>query len=115
MVIDPRVTGIVDVQLRDVPWDQALDIILRANGLGYRVDGTIVRIAPADVFTADDKAQGLAANAAADAGQLTTLTRQLSYSTGQDIVALLKTTNILSNRGTASVDPRTNTLIITDL
>ena len=46
MVIDPAVQGTVDVALRDVPWDQALDIILRANKLGYIVDGTIVRIAP---------------------------------------------------------------------
>jgi type IV pilus assembly protein PilQ len=115
MVIDPRVTGTVDVALRDVPWDQALDIILRANGLGYRVDGTIVRIAPVAVFTAEDRAQGAAAAAAADAGQLTTLTHQLSYSQGDQIVALLKQANVLSSRGTAFVDARTNTLIITDL
>jgi type IV pilus assembly protein PilQ len=115
MVIDPRVTGTVDVALRDVPWDQALDIILRANGLGYRVDGTIVRIAPVGVFTAEDRAQGAAAAAAADAGQLTTLTRQLSYSRGEEIVALLKQANVLSSRGTAFVDGRTNTLIVTDL
>ena len=48
IVIDPAVQGTVDVALRDVPWDQALDIILRANKLGYLVDGTIVRIAPLD-------------------------------------------------------------------
>ena len=46
IVIDPAVRGTVDVALRDVPWDQALDIILRANKLGYIVDGTVVRIAP---------------------------------------------------------------------
>jgi type IV pilus assembly protein PilQ len=46
IVIDPTVQGSVDVALRDVPWDQALDIILRANKLGYILDGTIVRIAP---------------------------------------------------------------------
>ena len=46
--IDPAVQGTVDVALRDVPWDQALDIILAANKLGYIVDGTIVRIAPAE-------------------------------------------------------------------
>jgi type IV pilus assembly protein PilQ len=115
MVIDPRVTGTVDVALRDVPWDQALDIILRANGLGYRVDGTIVRIAPVGVFTAEDRAQGAAAAAAAEAGQLTTLTRELSYSRGEEIVAVLKQANVLSGRGTAFVDARTNTLIVTDL
>jgi type IV pilus assembly protein PilQ len=115
MVIDPRVTGTVDVALRDVPWDQALDIILRANGLSYSVDGTIVRIAPVAVFAAENTAREQARIAAENAGDLTTLTRQLSYSRGEEIVALLKQTNILSSRGQASVDPRTNTLIITDL
>ena len=46
IVIDPSIQGTVDVSLRDVPWDQALDIILRANKLGYSVDGNIVRIVP---------------------------------------------------------------------
>src|SRR4029450_6310659 len=50
IVIDPAVTGTVDVALRDVPWDQALDIILAANKLGYIIDGTIVRIAPLAVL-----------------------------------------------------------------
>src|SRR3989454_1527944 len=50
IVIDPAVQGTVDVALRDVPWDQALDIILRANKLGYFIDGTIVRIAPLTVL-----------------------------------------------------------------
>ena len=52
IVIDPSITGTVDVLLRDVPWDQALDIILKANKLGYAVDGTVVRIAPLTVLAA---------------------------------------------------------------
>src|SRR5207249_1741971 len=115
IVIDPRVNGTVDVALRDVPWDQALDIILKANGLGYIVDGTIVRIAPLEALEAEQKKISDLAKAQAEAGQITTLTRQLSYAKGEDIVALLKSANILSNRGTAFVDPRTNTLIVTDL
>ena len=54
IVIDPTVQGTVDVALRDVPWDQALDIILRANKLGYLVDGTIVRIAPLSVLAEEE-------------------------------------------------------------
>jgi type IV pilus assembly protein PilQ len=115
IVIDPNVQGTVDVALRDVPWDQALDIILRANKLGYSVDGTIVRIAPITTLSGEEKERGDLFKAQADAGQLVTLTRQLSYSTGQEIVTLLKAANILSNRGTAFVDTRTNTLIVTDL
>ncbi len=56
IVIDPTIQGTVDVALRDVPWDQALDIILRANKLGYVVDGTIVRIAPLTVLAAEEEA-----------------------------------------------------------
>ena len=56
IVIDPTIQGTVDVALRDVPWDQALDIILRANKLGYVVDGTIVRVAPLTVL-ADEETQ----------------------------------------------------------
>jgi type IV pilus assembly protein PilQ len=115
IVIDPNVQGTVDVALRDVPWDQALDIILRANKLGYSVDGTIVRIAPLSTLASEEKERGALAQAQSEAGQLTTLTRQLSYSTGQEIVTLLKAANILSNRGQAFVDARTNTLIVTDL
>jgi type IV pilus assembly protein PilQ len=115
IVIDPTVTGTVDVALRDVPWDQALDIILRANKLGYVIDGTIVRIAPLTVLTAEEKERSDLAKAQADAGQVSTLTRQLSYAKGEEIVTLLKQANILSPKGQAFVDARTNTLIVTDL
>jgi type IV pilus assembly protein PilQ len=115
VVIDPAVQGSVDVALRDVPWDQALDIILRANKLGYMVDGTIVRIAPLNVLASEEKERSDLAKAQADAGQVTTLTRQLSYAKGEEMVTLLKQANVLSNRGQAFVDTRTNTLIVTDL
>ena len=115
VVIDPKVNGTVDVALRDVPWDQALDNILRANSLGYVVNGTIVRIAPLDALEAEQKKLSDLAKAQAEAGQITTLTRQLSYAKGEEIVALLKQANVLSPRGTAYVDARTNTLILTDL
>jgi len=115
IVIDPAVTGSVDVALRDVPWDQALDIILRANKLGYVIDGTIVRIAPLTVLTAEEKERSDLAKAQAEAGQINTLTRQLSYAKGEEIVNLLKQANILSPKGQAFVDQRTNTLIVTDL
>ena len=50
IIIDPSIQGTVDVSLRDVPWDQALDIILRSNKLGYSVEGNIVRIVPLNVL-----------------------------------------------------------------
>ncbi|MBI3403455.1 MAG: type IV pilus secretin PilQ [Acidobacteria bacterium] len=115
IVIDPRVNGTVDVALKDVPWDQALDIILRSNGLSYSVDGTIVRIAPIDALEAEQKKISDLEKAKAEAGQITTITQRLSYAKGDAIVALLKAASILSPRGQAFVDERTNTLIVTDL
>src|SRR5262249_22075126 len=115
IVIDPAVTGTVDVALRDVPWDQALDIILRPNKLGYTIDGTIVRISPITVLASEEKERSDLAKAQIETGVLSTVTRQLSYAKGEEIVTLLKQANILSQRGQAFVDQRTNTLIVTDL
>ena len=114
IVIDPSVQGTVDVALRDVPWDQALDIILRANRLGYSVDGTIVRIAPLNVLADEEAQRQKLAEAQALAGQLQTLTRTLSYARAEQVQPLI-TTTVLSRRGSITTDPRTNTLIITDL
>ena len=86
IVIDPAVQGTVDVALRDVPWDQALDIILRANKLGYSVDGTIVRIAPLDGARRRRRTSARQARrSAGDAGELGMLQRQLSYAKGEEM------------------------------
>ncbi len=114
MVLDPAVQGTVDVQLRDVPWDQALDMILRANKLGYIVDGTIVRIAPLAVLADEETQRRKLTDEQALAGQLQVLTKTLSYAKADELQALL-TKSALSQRGIVQVDPRTNTLIITDL
>jgi type IV pilus assembly protein PilQ len=115
IVIDPAVQGTVDVALRDVPWDQALDIILRANKLGYSVDGTIVRIAPNAVLKAEEDERKALLDSQNDASQLGTLQRQLSYAKGEEVATLLKSANVLTKRGQANVDPRTNTLIVRDV
>jgi type IV pilus secretin PilQ/predicted competence protein len=114
IVIDPTVTGTVDVALKDVPWDQALDIILRANKLSYSVDGTIIRIAPTSVLADEESQKQKLAEAQALAGELKPITRTLSYAKAEDLQALI-TKSVLSSRGTVQVDVRTNTLIINDL
>jgi type IV pilus assembly protein PilQ len=114
MVIDPTVQGSVDVALRDVPWDQALDIILRANRLGYVIDGTIVRIAPLTVLSDEEAQRRKLAEEQALAGELRVFTRSLSYARAEDMAPLL-TRAALTSRGTVQVDARTNTLIVTDL
>ncbi len=114
IVIDPTIQGTVDVALRDVPWDQALDIILRANKLGYVVDGTIVRVAPLTVLAEEEAQRRKLSEEQALSGELRVLTRSLSYARAEDLRALL-TATVLSSRGTIQQDSRTNTIIINDL
>jgi type IV pilus assembly protein PilQ len=114
VVIDPTIQGAVDVALKDVPWDQALDIILRANKLGYVVDGTIVRIAPLAVLADEEVQRRKLSDEQALAGDLRVLTRSLSYARAEDLQKLL-TQTVLSQRGSVQFDQRTNTLIINDL
>jgi type IV pilus assembly protein PilQ len=114
LVIDPTIQGTVDVALRDVPWDQALDIILRANKLGYVVDGTIVRVAPLTVLAEEESQRRKLSDEQALAGELRVLTRSLSYARAEDLRQLL-TQTALSQRGSIQFDQRTNTLIINDL
>ena len=114
LVIDPTIQGTVDVALRDVPWDQALDIILRANKLGYVVDGTIVRVAPLTVLAEEESQRRKLSDEQALAGELRVLTRSLSYARAEDLRTLL-TQTVLSQRGSIQFDQRTNTLIINDL
>jgi type IV pilus assembly protein PilQ len=114
MIIDPQVQGRVNVVLTDVPWDQALEQILRSNKLGYSVDGSIMRIAPLSVL-ADEQSQTQKLNEArALAGELIVRTFPLSYAKA-DVLAPLLTKSALSQRGQIQFDPRTNTLIIMDL
>jgi type IV pilus secretin PilQ/predicted competence protein len=119
MVIDPDVQGSVDIKLTDVPWDQALDVILRGNGLDYSVDGTIVRISKIKTLEDENKARQSAAQAAAErqaqAGGLAFETFPLSYAKAAEIAPLLKGSLRLSKYGQVQVDVRTNTLIIADL
>ena len=114
MIIDPQVQGRVNVVLTDVPWDQALEQILRSNKLGYTVEGNIMRIAPLTVL-ADEQAQTQKLNEAkALAGELEVRTFALSYAKAADLQGLL-TKSALSPRGQIQFDPRTNTLILMDL
>jgi type IV pilus secretin PilQ/predicted competence protein len=114
IVIDQSVQGAVDVSLNEVPWDQALDIILRDHKLGYSVEGTIVRIAPLTVLADEEAQRRKLADERALSGDLEVLTRPLSYAKAADLTALL-TRTALSPRGDIQIDPRTNTIIIRDL
>lgn len=116
-VIQPGVRGSVTVELNSVPWDQALEQILRINNLGTEIDGTIVRIAPLTQLRAEAEERRQLEAARAQAIPLTTIMRPLSYASAGDISTLLRNRQgaILSSRGTVQVDRRTNTLIIREL
>ena len=114
IVIDQSVQGAVDVSLHEVPWDQALDIILRDHKLGYSVEGTIVRIAPLAVLSDEEGQRRKLAEERALSGDLEVLTRPLSYAKASELTPLL-TRTALSLRGDIQIDARTNTIIIRDL
>jgi type IV pilus assembly protein PilQ len=114
LVIDPEVKGVVDVSLHEVPWDHALDIILRANQLDYPVEGTIVRIAPVETLRKEGESRRQLADEQALSGELVTVTKTLSYAKAADLAPLLLRT-ALTKRSSIQVDPRTNNLIISDL
>jgi type IV pilus assembly protein PilQ len=114
IVIDPAVNGTVDVALRDVPSDQALESILRANKLGCAIDGMIFRVAPLTVLAEEATSRTKLAEAQAMSGDLKVVTKTLNYALAEDLAPVLKG-NALSNRGSTAVDRRTNTIIINDL
>ena len=114
VVFDPSVQGTVDIFVRDIPWDQALETILRANKLGYVAEGTIIRIAPLNVLAEEEAERRKLADARALAGDLSVRTFALSYAKATDLQPLL-TRSVLSPRGQIQVDSRTNTLIVMDL
>jgi type IV pilus assembly protein PilQ len=114
MIIDPAVQGRVNVLLTDVPWDQALDQILRSNKLGYTVEGNIIRIAPLAVLADEQSAQQKLVEAKALAGELRVQTFPLSYAKA-DALGPLLVKSALSARGQIQFDSRTNTLILMDL
>lgn len=115
VVIDPAIQGTVDVSLREVPWDQALEVILRAHKLGYVIENNVVRIASLKALAEEEQERQKLAETQAKGGQLKVLTRALSYAKAADIAKLLKDARVISDRGTAFVDERSNTLIINDL
>ncbi|HNV04177.1 MAG TPA: type IV pilus secretin PilQ [Vicinamibacterales bacterium] len=116
IVIDPNVpAAMVDVSLKEVPWDQALEVILRSHQLGYVLENNVVRIAPLKVLAQEETERQKLAEAQSMSGQLKVLTKTLSYAKAAVVAKLLKDTRVISNRGTAIVDDRTNTLIINDL
>ena len=118
IIIDPNVSGAVTLVLDSVPWDQALDIVLKNNRLGKVLEGNVLRIARVETLTAEQEGTTKLAAARMDASPLVTVFRPINYAKATDIAALLKTWaggGALSRRGTVLVDARSNTLIVSDV
>lgn len=116
LVTTDTVTGNVTLNLSGVPWDQALDMILKIKGLDKRLEGNILLIAPTEELTARETQQLQSKQQVAELAPLRSEHIQINYAKALDIAAILKNSDasILSPRGTASVDERTNTLLVRD-
>jgi type IV pilus assembly protein PilQ len=116
IITSDTVGGNLTLRLKDVPWDQALDIILQAKGLSKRKNGNVVLIAPTDELAAKEKLALEAQAAVSDLEPVRTESFALSYAKAEDIQKLLsnKDQRILSKRGSASIDERTNTIFVQD-
>jgi type IV pilus assembly protein PilQ len=115
VVVNPGVSGKVTLSLKEVPWDQALDLILKANGLGYTLEGNVIRIARLADLQREEQERRKLAEEKALAGDLGTFTTRISYAKAAELADVLKKAGALSPRGSINVDPRTNTMIINDL
>ena len=116
MVISDTVKGNLTLRLKDVPWDQAFDIILQSRGLDMRKNGNVIQVAPRDEIAAKEKLELASRQEIAELEELRTESFPISYQKGEAVVALLssKDQRILSKRGSAIVDARTNIVFVQD-
>jgi type IV pilus assembly protein PilQ len=114
VVVNPGVSGKVTLKLTEVPWDQALDLILKTNGLGYTLEDNVIRIAKLTDLQREEQERRKLAEEQALAGDLLVQNFRLSYAKANDLEPTIKKV-ALSPRGQIITDVRTNTMIVTDL
>jgi type IV pilus assembly protein PilQ len=117
IVVSDTVKGRVTLRLQNVPWDQALDIVLRTKGLDMRRKDTVILVAPQAEIAAREKAELAAQKDIQELAPLRTEFLQVNYAKAADIAKLLKSGgsgSLLSTRGNVSIDERTNTLLVQD-
>jgi len=119
IVVSDSVQGSVTLRLQNVPWDQALDIVLRTKGLDKRRNDNVIIVAPTEELATREKAELAARQDVQELAPLRTEYLQVNYAKATDLAGLIKsqggtTGGLLSKRGTVSVDERTNTLLLQD-
>jgi type IV pilus assembly protein PilQ len=113
VVLDPNVKGTLTVVLDDVPWDQALDIVLKNNDLARELEGNVLRIATVETLRKEAEARRAQIDAEALAVDKVSVTRFLSYAKAKDVLITVK--KFLSQRGDVVADDRTNAIVINDI
>ncbi len=113
VVLDPNVHGSLTVVLDDVPWDQALDIVLKNNDLARELEGNVLRIATVDTLKKEADGRRAQVEAEALAVEKVSVTRFLSYAHAKDVIITVK--KFLSVRGDVVADERTNAVIVNDI
>jgi type IV pilus assembly protein PilQ len=113
VVLDPSVKGSVTIVLDDVPWDQALAIVLDNNGLACTLQGNVLRIATMDTMKTEAESRRAQQDAQALAVPKQTITRYMSYGHAKDAMPVIK--KFLSTRGDVVADDRSNALIVEDI
>jgi len=113
VVLDPNVHGTLTVVLDDVPWDQALDIVLKNNDLARELEGNVLRIATVETLKHEADARRAQIESEALAVEKVSVTRFLSYAKAKDVIITVK--KFLSQRGDVVADDRTNAVIINDI
>lgn len=116
MVTSDSVTGNVTLRLKNVPWDQALDIILKTKGLDKRQKGNVMLIAPAAELAAQEKLELESQKQVVELAPITSQTIQINYAKASEIASILKSkgNSLISDRGNVTVDERTNKLLVQD-
>ena len=116
IVVSDTVGGDVTLRLQNVPWDQALAIILQTKGLGQRREGNVILVAPQAELASREKADLAAQNSVQELEPLRSEYLQINYAKAGDLASLIKSQNesLLSKRGNVAVDDRTNTLLLQD-
>ena len=117
IVVSDTVRGNVTLRLQNVPWDQALDIVLRTKGLDKRQEGNVIYVAPTEELAARERALLESQKALTELAPVRTEYLQVNYAKASDLAALIRTqgkSSLLSERGSVSIDDRTNTLLLQD-
>ncbi|MGF1613727.1 MAG: type IV pilus secretin PilQ [Gammaproteobacteria bacterium] len=116
LVASDSVSGSLTLRLKNVPWDQALDIVLKARGLAMRTVGNVIMVAPTEEIAAREKVELEAEKQRVELAPLQTEFIQVNYAKAGELASLLKApdNSLLSERGHVTVDERTNTLLVRD-